>query len=264
MTLGLSFLVKDYARISVAETAWMLTGYNLTHVYIFANTNLLCLYFGITISMVAAVCKNLEHHLKTITISKPGEDPLSHCKLIQKGLKLFGSLKQVEKLFARVLFINILVGLCSIILTFFVSVTLFFNLEPVIDCKAILLGIGVVGLAAMGVGFGSFCPEMTHILLKSTESLIDKLDTIPTKSDADIKVILDDGSKCRFIDAKQFVLRKLRSFKGFSILSFFTVRRSILTSIMAHFITYLIVLLQFKVSEFDTSGSCNCSNKTLS
>ena len=46
-----------------------------------------------------------------------------------------------------------------------------------------------------------------------------------------------------------FATVNLREFEGFHGLGYFRLGKSMLTGIMANFTTYLIVLLQFKVSE---------------
>ena len=45
------------------------------------------------------------------------------------------------------------------------------------------------------------------------------------------------------------ILERLHFFKGFSALDYFHINRSFLSSIASYFITYMIILLQFRVSE---------------
>ena len=62
------------------------------------------------------------------------------------------------------------------------------------------------------------------------------------------KVIL--GSEIHSaIHARDFVARKLEAFKGFDGSGFFTLNKEFLSGVAANFLTYLIVLVQFKVGE---------------
>ncbi len=170
--------------------------------------------------------------------------------LIARALHFYHALKRTEKIFAGSLLIATFIGLVSIVLTFFSTVAMLFNFSTFYDWKFLLISFGTLGISGIGLASAGFLPQLTHILLEAISDLADKLDTIPREDEADIKVTLDDGSTCRYPKAKKFVRKKLQSFQGFNILSFFTMHRSILTSILAHFVTYLIVLLQFKISEF--------------
>ena len=49
--------------------------------------------------------------------------------------------------------------------------------------------------------------------------------------------------------AKQLIINQLQDFKGFDGLGYFTLGKPLLTSITANILTYLIVLIQFKLSE---------------
>ena len=51
------------------------------------------------------------------------------------------------------------------------------------------------------------------------------------------------------IDKKEQIIEKINSFKGFNACGFFTLGKPLLTSIIANFITYMIVLIQFKMAE---------------
>ena len=62
------------------------------------------------------------------------------------------------------------------------------------------------------------------------------------------KVILEDEIHPA-IHARDFVARKLEAFKGFDGSGFFTLNREFLSGVAANFLTYLIVLVQFKVGE---------------
>ena len=62
------------------------------------------------------------------------------------------------------------------------------------------------------------------------------------------KVILEDKIHPA-LHARDFVARNLEAFKGFDGSGFFTLNKEFLSGVAANFITYLIVLIQFKVGE---------------
>ena len=48
---------------------------------------------------------------------------------------------------------------------------------------------------------------------------------------------------------RNLIVEKLVAFDGFEVGGFFTLKKKLFTSISANFVTYLIVLVQFKLSE---------------
>ena len=52
-----------------------------------------------------------------------------------------------------------------------------------------------------------------------------------------------------FMIEKQAVYLRLDSFKGFHALNFFVVRNSLLTGLASNFVTYVILLVQFKITQ---------------
>ena len=87
---------------------------------------------------------------------------------------------------------------------------------------------------------GTCLPHLiTLIIVKShevTENLQELKDTISLSSD----IRFED--KCQLID-------KMNSFNGFDANGYFTLGKQHLTSIMSNFATFIIVLIQFKMSE---------------
>ena len=48
---------------------------------------------------------------------------------------------------------------------------------------------------------------------------------------------------------RNLMVEKMMAFNGFEVGGFFTLKKELFTSISANFVTYLIVLVQFKLSE---------------
>jgi hypothetical protein len=63
-------------------------------------------------------------------------------------------------------------------------------------------------------------------------------------------------------ECKSYIIEELQCFQGFDAHGFFTLNRPLLTSIISNFTTFIIVLIQFKMSEnpgSETQQSMNCS-----
>ena len=65
--------------------------------------------------------------------------------------------------------------------------------------------------------------------------------------------------------ARQKVLHDLDKFQGYTGGGYFTLGKSLLSTLISNFVTYLIILIQFKLSESPSDDSdfqhCNCTEK---
>jgi hypothetical protein len=100
-----------------------------------------------------------------------------------------------------------------------------------------------VGYACFGSNLGIvlyliIC--MSHRLIDTTERLEDKVRDMGIQNRG--QMVIDYWQQSQ-------VIEKLKKFKGFSALDYFILEKPLLTSIYTNFITYLIVLIQFRVSE---------------
>ena len=77
--------------------------------------------------------------------------------------------------------------------------------------------------------------------LKASIEVIDILD--------DDRIVFISGKSMRAIHGKKIILLEIEDFKGFDCNGFFILGKPLLTSILANFVTYLIILIQFKITE---------------
>ena len=56
-------------------------------------------------------------------------------------------------------------------------------------------------------------------------------------------------NETEFIDEKNSLYLQLDGFKGFNAANYFTVNNSLITGMIANFVTYVIILVQFKITE---------------
>ena len=103
--------------------------------------------------------------------------------------------------------------------------------------------------------FLEFCifPLLTIIAIFS-QCIKDSIDDIKnTILDIEInefhQVCILDGKLSHIEHAKERLISGLDAFQGFHGDGYFTLGKELLTSIVANFVTYLIILVQFKVSD---------------
>ena len=109
-------------------------------------------------------------------------------------------------------------------------------------------------LGAFGIGISlvaclSYIPEMTQELVGSVNELAIKIENIIHRGPSNDMVQTEQGEQLSYYALVKGFQKKFESFEGFNVLDFFILRRSLLTSILTQFITYCIVLFQFKISE---------------
>ena len=91
-----------------------------------------------------------------------------------------------------------------------------------------------------------------------SQSLVSKIEELKNAF-SNIK-FRKDMNEAQFIDEKHSLYLQLDGFKGYNGENYFTVNYSMNTGLIANFVTYLIVLVQFKITE--TSSDSVESNMT--
>ena len=101
--------------------------------------------------------------------------------------------------------------------------------------------------------FIAYPPMIVHHLEERIAGLKKAMNLFIEDNQQKEELINIDNVSCTFAIAKQQILDHLKTFNGINVLDFFVVRRSLLTSLLAHFATFFIVLLQFRVSEHSSN-----------
>ena len=71
-------------------------------------------------------------------------------------------------------------------------------------------------------------------------------------------------NETEFVDEKNSLYLQLDGFKGFNGENYFTVNNSLITGMVANFMTYLIILIQFKITEMTSAWSSDSIGNKLS
>ena len=172
-------------------------------------------------------------------------------KLFRDCRKYATILTKTSELFSSFLFIVIFVMLLGNITGAYKAASYLFADKTDWDCY-MLLDFITFSTSTLLSSFGLYALiSLCQTVKDYNELLIDAVTNINDNfsTEAGEKVILENGKKCSFNIASIQVLSHLKKFKGYNAMGFFSVRKKMLTTIFANFVTYFIILMQFRVSE---------------
>ena len=204
------------------------------------NCNVLCWIFNLAtigapicgfLILFSEACYQLNNWIRLLLQKIKTNDEFES---IQECSRLFKQgLKKTNDAFSTTLFWIITLYLISMILTgYFAMSFLFYSNEEKITfskisrSSAFFLGASCVVLTVY------FINCLSHEVTKNLHELKDCI------SELDIP-----------LDEKWDIIEKMNSFHGFEACGFFTLGRPLLTTIVASFTTFIIVLIQFKLGE---------------
>ena len=165
---------------------------------------------------------------------------LQECKKIHVGLQMFTSL--ISKLIF-ILFVMILIFAVTeayLIIAFFISQD-----EFTLANTFIMMGYGLFGVLYLSFAY-NYC-NFSQCIKDSVDDIKNTILDIEINEYHQVCVV--DGKVSNIEHAKKRLISGLDAFKGFHGNGYFTLGKELLTSIVANFVTYLIILVQFKVSE---------------
>ena len=101
---------------------------------------------------------------------------------------------------------------------------------------------------------------MVWYLSSFSQSLVSKIEELKNAF-SNIK-FCKDMNEAQFFDEKHSLYLQLDGFKGYNGENYFTVNNSMISGMIANFVTYLIVLIQFKITESSSNPMGNNKTKT--
>ena len=174
---------------------------------------------------------------------KDNFDENSH-ELLQNAQELSSCLRMVSKLFSRCNFYGMLVWLVNLILIVYRITSLLFS-----DEKDVIYALAYVFMALQHLHF-------VHNLNCASQNMInfvqDLRKTIKHTNMTEMKVEWNGKWESTSF-AKDNVVENLHEFQGFEGEGYFNLGKSFLSSIVTNFLTYLIILIQLKLT-FMTSS----------
>jgi hypothetical protein len=214
---------------------------DVTTAYLVVMVNVCMSVFAIAplylfVIIYGSFCETLQAWGKHLTLNRKAHashDFLQDCRSYITGINM------ANDTFEKQLFIICSSVSIALIITVFRTLSFFFG-----GYEATLVHIiSGVSYSCYGMIFAYilyYLIVMSHHILVLTEELEDVVSNMGLNGTG--PMVFDENQQ-------EYVIRKLMNFKGFSALDYFYLDKSLLTSIVANFVTYLIVLIQFRASE---------------
>jgi hypothetical protein len=156
-------------------------------------------------------------------------------KSLNNCISFVGLLKATSNLFSKQTGFMVLTLMFASICHIYRSISFFFgsDFNDLTDWTFFVLVLGYFGA-------GLVLLYMLHILVN-----------IAVQLELRLNCLIDAVVCCKPLnnESKEQALHFLKSFEGFSAMGFFHLKKSLLSSIAVNFLTYLIILMQFKVGE---------------
>ena len=160
--------------------------------------------------------------------------------------KLHSALLKSSSLLSFNVLVVLLVSLIALIVVVFMSFDFFMSHADFASAGVILVFLGYITYVLKFAYIVCIFNHDSEHLYNQVQSLKNALEEIYIE-DHEFLFFHGQLRDARF--AKQLIINQLQDFKGFDGLGYFTLGKPLLTSITANILTYLIVLIQFKLSE---------------
>ena len=173
---------------------------------------------------------------------------LEECETLLNGLQMF-----TDAISSMIFWLFSFLLLLSIVEAYLTISYLLSSVEFNISTLLLMIGFGFFGVFFLYLSY-SYC-----ILSQSVKDSADEIKDIILKSNVgeDDTYVLD-GKILRSMQSeikmqKKIIILGFEQFQGFHGNGYFTLGKPLFSSITANFITYLIILVQFKVSEMSSA-----------
>ena len=196
-------------------------------------------FFGVILeyfTLVLDICKQLE--------DQPFPDPV---ELLKKSWMFWKLIETIQKILSfNVFCTTIILSVKMLILLYMTSFQLVSNLQGM----TMLHGFGQLSLVAFFLTYFLLFWYMNILSQKVTDKvhgLGDYLRHFHVPNDSDL--VEFEGHNVPISIAKTCLLKKLDDFQGFDGKGYFTLGKSLLKNLLAFCVTYLVILVQFRLTE---------------
>lgn len=169
----------------------------------------------------------------------------SHDVLLMESNKLLVTIEMICKAISKTIFWLFTLVMVAIVFGTYITIAFFLNQDEFnLPVALNMLGLaGIVGFyLKLGHGYCNFSQDINDSIHGIKKALFD-LDINPEQ------VLIMNDKSVRAKHLQKSIVSGLDEFRGFHGNNYFVLSKSLLTSISANFMTYLIILIQFKVSE---------------
>ena len=105
------------------------------------------------------------------------------------------------------------------------------------------------GYLGLGVAYFHLVIFMNLLSQSFQDKLIELRDTLEEIYFNEAEMVEIDGVRQYAKDVQNLLIKRFEEFKGFGGCGYFHLGKSLLTATLTNFVTYLIVLIQFRISE---------------
>ena len=174
--------------------------------------------------------------------SKIPSNIFQECKRLQNGLQMFTETISPSVFWLFVMNLIMAVVEIYLLVAFFIS-------QDEISFAIFLLMIGYGSIGGLFIFLVERYCNFSQIIKDSIDGIKNDILDLDINED---QVCIIDGNIRKLKHVKKIIVSGLDAFQGFHGNGYFTLGKELLTSIVANFVTYLIILVQFKVSEMST------------
>ena len=161
-------------------------------------------------------------------------------KKFMNALQMFCEIIKVD------IFILFTIILLAVVLNVYLMVSFFVGDHEMNSGMIVrVVAFGIYGIFFMIIAFDY--NYNSQLIYDSTQELKDLIEAIDTPDNTTL--ITFNSKEMRPLHAQKLLIKEIDNFKGFNGNGYFTLGKPLLTSILANFITYLIILVQFRISE---------------
>jgi hypothetical protein len=192
----------------------------------------------------------LENDIRTNSINEILTQTLMECKILSIALT------KTSELFGYQLFLLTIIILVNLVLVIYRSVAFFIGTMPE-DWMYWTIAVGYFGFGALSLDILGYITILAQEVIDGVQKLKDAIMDLNIMDDGKIAII--DGKIQPAMHARMQVLHQLNAFQGFNANGYFNVEKPLLTGVSANFATYLIVLIQFKMTEVSSTTKVECS-----
>ena len=174
-----------------------------------------------------------------LTLSEFPYQHLNECRLLQLGLELFN-----EAITKMIFWFFLVIMIFSILEIYLIMSYFLASQEFTLGIVLVIIGYGSYGILFLFFAH-AYC-TFSQIIKDS----IDQIRKITLEMDVPNEgLLILDAKKYNPRHARKIVVVGFDEFQGFHGNGYFILGKPFLTSIIANFMTYLIILIQFKVSQ---------------
>ena len=212
----------------------------------------LSVFFGITLEyfiLIEDVCQQLQ--------SKPFESS------IKRSMSLWKCIETVRKMLSsNIFYITIILSIEMLILLYIFSFGIVINVESMTFLEKAFGKLFIISFFLCFFLLYWYMNILSQRITEQVHGLADYLRHVNISNESEM--IVFKGHDVPLSTVKTCLLKKFDDFQGFDGKGYFTLGKSLLKNLLAFCVTYLVILVQFRMTERSDSGQEHFGNDSKS